>query len=166
MFQIGFRRQANIFWGYGPQLGQNGPAPEPMPEPAPEPVPEPEPAPEPIPEPPPPPPPEECTKFGKPVLENLQCFQFFECKQPDGTVTYKKEPAPCPPRPRPRPIYPFYPYPYPYGVYPVYGEPQGPTIIEIEEDTTAKKTTLEEIAPYGLAAAGGLVLLYVTGVIG
>ena len=141
------------------RLGQDVPAPEPplepapMPEPAPEPMPEPEPLP-----PPPPPPPADCKRLGVPFREDGACLQLFECKQPDGTITYKKEPATCPPRPRP-PIY-YFPYIPPIYYSPYY--PQGASPGEVFELKTEeeKKTTVEEAAPYALGAVGILAALY------
>lgn len=139
------------------RMGQGAPAPEPPPEPAPmpEPAPAPEPAPQPEPEPlPPPPPPPACNKLGVPFRENGSCLQLFECKQPDGTITYKKEPATCPPHPRP-PIY-YFPYYPPIYYYPPANSPEA--TFEFQADQ--KKTTAEEAAPYALGAVGIIAALY------
>jgi|GEM_PF-2613755 hypothetical protein len=135
------------------RMGQNGPLPD-VPAPEPAPMPEPEPAPEPLP-PPPPPPPADCKRLGVPFRENGSCLQLFECKQPDGTITYKKEPASCPPRPRP-PIY-YFPY-----IPPIYYSPYPPESREaaFEFDAGEKKTTIEEAAPYALGAVGIAAALY------
>lgn len=160
-----FRHQ-NHFFGRSPFLGQDpGPEPEPMPEPEPEPAPMPEP--EPAPEPeillPPPPPPPTCRPVGRPFVDTTGiCYQLFECRAADGTITYKKENAPCPPpRPHPTIVYPYL-YPYPYA-YPVTGYPpsQTPTEIVLTNGGPAKKTAFESALPYGIAAAGAAALLYV-----
>jgi hypothetical protein len=94
------------------------------------------------------------------VDANGICYQLFECKAADGTITYKKENSACP-TPRPTPIiYPYYPYPNPYA-YPVTGYPPttAPTQLVIES-AAPKKTALETAAPYGIAAIGAAALLF------
>jgi hypothetical protein len=142
------------------RMGQNGPLPdvlppEPAPMPEPEPAPEPALEPEPEPLPPPPPPPADCKRLGVPFRENGSCLQLFECKQPDGTITYKKEPASCPPRPRP-PIY-YFPYYPPIYYYPPTTPPEAAFEFQASEE---KKTTIEEAAPYALGAVGIAAALY------
>lgn len=155
---------------YGLFLGQVPMAPigaepaEPVPAPEPEPIPAPEPVPIEI-EPPPPEP--ECVKFGRPVQDNGTCSQFFKCTDPDGNVTYKREPVKCPSRR----VLIYYGYPYPYyfspPIYPEieYEQPCPPGVSEEECQAfllqTPEETTLKRLAPVGIAAAviGAYLLL-------
>jgi hypothetical protein len=114
-------------------MGQEDPPPEPEPEPEPT-----------------------CRAVGQSFVENHVCLQMHECTAEDGTVTFEKRSGPCPlPNQQQSPIF-LWPWPYPSPYESVY-----PTRTRlIIKDDTAEKTELEKALPIGLAAAGGIALLF------